>query len=220
NNMNEPADEITDGDISEVVRKCMKTNANERYLNCYELLEEKIFQDPQSISLPPPFANSFPNEESQTYKSTKIVNSSAIAAFIFGMMAILLALLSPFLFSLPLTVEMAKKIIIYIIFLGILPMLMIIFFIYLVKKGENYAGDLIIMFFLSFLLLFIAPFLKLIIISLILLSVPIFSSFYSIKGFLKSRLIGGKGKVFSMIGFLGGVVDTLIFVLHFTNIKW
>ncbi|WP_036225848.1 protein kinase domain-containing protein, partial [Mesoaciditoga lauensis] len=40
NNMNEPADEITDGDISEVVRKCMKTNANERYQNCDEFLKD------------------------------------------------------------------------------------------------------------------------------------------------------------------------------------
>ena len=38
--IDEPADEISDSDISEVVRKCMKIKASERYQGCDELLDD------------------------------------------------------------------------------------------------------------------------------------------------------------------------------------
>ncbi len=152
-------------------------------------------------------------ESAQTHENTRPFNGQAIAAFVFGMISIFLMLLSPVFFSMPLTTEAARSFLMGIICYVILPILVIIFFIG-IKRKENYAGTLIAMFFSSFLLLLLAPVLKLILVSAILLTAPIFSIIYGMKGWSEGRWLG-KGMDLSTIGFFSGVAAFVLFVMHF-----
>lgn len=152
-------------------------------------------------------------ESTQTHKRVELKNGQAIAAFVFGMVSMFLTVLSPAFFSMPLTTKVARNFIMGTIFYVILPILVIIFFVG-VKRGENYAGSLSIMFFSSFLLLLLAPVMKLILVSAILLTAPIFSTVYGIKGWSKVGWLGN-GLILSTVGFFGGAAAIVLFVLHF-----
>ena len=152
-------------------------------------------------------------ESAQTHKRVEPKNGQAIAAFVFGMISMFLTFLSPAFFSMPLTTKMARDFLMGTIFFVILPILVIMFFVG-VKRGENYAGGLSLMFFSSFLLLLLAPILKLILVSAILLTAPIFSSVYGIKGWSEVKWMGN-GMILSTIGFFGGAAAVVLFVLHF-----
>ncbi len=148
-------------------------------------------------------------------ENVKLLNGQAITAFVFGMISVFLMLLSPVFFSISLTPETSKSILMGMIFYVILPILVIIFFVG-VKRGENYAGSLTIAFFSSFILLLLAPILKLILVSSILLTAPVFSIIYGVKGWSEVKWIGS-GMILSTIGFFSGMAVFVLFVLHYTT---
>jgi cation transport ATPase len=152
-------------------------------------------------------------QETTQPKQTKLLNGQAIAAFVFGMISIFFTLLSSVFFSMPITEDVAKNIIISVIFFVILPIFVIIFFIG-VKEGKNFAESLTIMFFSSFLLLLLAPVLKTILASAILLTPAIFSVVYGAKGWNNVRWLKS-GMVLATIGFFSGMAAFVLFVLHF-----
>ncbi|GEM_PF-5706613 len=158
------------------------------------------------------YHKTYSQEQTKSYADDK--NGSSIAAFVLGMISVFIMSLSGIFFNLPITVELATSIITVVIFLVIGPILLIIYFISK-RNGDDIGYGLVFLFLLSFFLFFLAPILKIMIVSAIILTIPIISIVYAGKGLNKAKDLNKKGMKLSAIGLICGIMPILMFILHY-----
>ncbi|MGC8612504.1 MAG: J domain-containing protein [Athalassotoga sp.] len=167
---------------------------------------------------------SYSNSESYSQKSKEPISS-----FVLGIISLIIAFMSPVWWNLPITLEISKEIMnilgIYIIgpIIGIITVYVLIAHFLSSEKESNrdwIVVFLVAMFFLWAIIIYIlsllAPFLKDIIVSGIMLVFPALSVIYSFK---EGKIYKAKngGSRFSALGLSFGIMAFILFIVHFSN---